>query len=339
MSGRIRERGFLRRLWWDEDPGADIFRTTFSQPLGTNLEPGEVRGYYIDLSIKSGAPTWPPWWLRRDAPVWWVAVAQFGLGCHERYLSGEGGQWLEAAVRAGDELLAKQHSDSGPRDGAWLHEFPFPHTFQLQVPWASAIAQGEGASLLVRLADLTGEDRYAEAALRALAPMRVSSGDGGLAAELEGGYFPEEYPTAPPSHVLNGGIFGLWGCHDVAVGLGDVEARDLFEAGVATLEANLHRYDTGYWSRYDLFPHPVMNIASAAYHELHVDQLKATAMLSGSEALAAGAARFEAYRHSRMAAARAFARKVAFRLAVPRNPLLSRRRREQSHTSRPSGLT
>ena len=45
-----------------------------------------------------------------------------------------------------------------------------------------------------------------------------------------------------------------------------IEARRLFEEGVTTLARNLHRWDTGQWSRYDLFPHPVPNVASPAYH-------------------------------------------------------------------------
>ena len=86
--------------------------------------------------------------------------------------------------------------------------------------------------------------------------------------------FPEEFPTDPPSLVLNGGIFALWGDYDIWIGLGDADARKRFEDGVETLARNVHRWDTGYWSRYDLYPHRIVNLASPWYHTLHICQIK-----------------------------------------------------------------
>ena len=61
--------------------------------------------------------------------------------------------------------------------------------------------------------------------------MRLPVADGGVAAELDGGYFPEEYPSIPHSYVLNGALFALWGLHDVAVALDDPAARELLDDG------------------------------------------------------------------------------------------------------------
>jgi hypothetical protein len=186
------------------------------------------------------------------------------------------------------------------------------------------MAQGEGASLLVRLHAETGDGRYAEAARRALRPMRVPSTDGGAWAPLDGRAFPEEYPTDPPSFVLNGAIFALWGFRDVAVGLGDGDAAGAFEAGVDTLAASIDRWDTGSWSRYDLHPHRVVNVASAAYHELHVTQLEAMNALVARPELAAAAERFARYAASPALRARALAQKALFRAAEPRSALAAR---------------
>jgi hypothetical protein len=166
------------------------------------------------------------------------------------------------------------------------------------------MAQGQGASLLVRLHAASGEDRYAEAAARALPPMP--------AAQLpDGSSFPQEYPTEPASHVLNGGIFAMWGVHDAG------DARG-FESAVDTLARNVQRWDTGRWSLYDLYPHPIRNWASAAYHELHAAQLRATHALAPRAELQEAADRFESYASSRAAQVRAFAHKAAFRVRVPR---------------------
>ena len=193
----------------------------FSLQLGEFIEVGGVRGYYIDLRMKAQDPGWAPAWVRPGEE--YVDTCQWGLGSYERYLAGHGRRWLEEAVACGEYLLANQERN-GPSVGGWRHSKPFPHTFPLRPGWVSAMAQGQGASLFVRLHDETEEDRFADAALRALLPLRVPSAEGGASAELHGHPFPEEYPTTPPSFVLNGGIFALWGLYDVWRGLGDDEA-------------------------------------------------------------------------------------------------------------------
>ena len=139
------------------------------------------------------------------------------------------------------------------------------------------------------------------------------------------GPFYEEYPTRPPSFVLNGGLFALFGAYDVAAGLDDLAAQRTFAEGVEALAANLGRWDTGRWSRYDLFPHPVVNLATPRYHQLHVAQLRALQLLAPDARIDAVADRFERYAESPLKRGEALARKVAFRLLV-RKPLRHRRR-------------
>ena len=297
---------------------------SFDMPVGEHWR-GEdrLRGYYIDFRNKCEEPVWPPFWLggRRE---YHVATVQWGLGAFEHYLYGEGEAWLEAARGAAQTLLEAQHS-GGPRDGGWTHENPLQHSYWLAPGWISAISQGEGASLMARLYLETGDERYAEAARRALAPMNVPVADGGTLADLEGAPFVEEYPTAIPSCVLNGAMFGVWGFYDVGRALGDAEATGRFETLVDALAENLWRYDTGFWSRYELYPHPVSNVATPAYHALHIKQLRVLDELSSRPQLAPMAERFEEYRASSLRRRRALAQKIAFRLLVPRNQLLARR--------------
>lgn len=310
----------LRRLWRPEPEGPSLLSTarSFRAPVGAHIRPTEVGGYYVDFRFKAPLARFPDQWAQAGGKVLYVAIAQWGLGAYERLLAGDGEEWLAAAVRAGDHLVAEQRV-GGAQDGGWLHTRPLGHTFDLRPPWLSAMAQGEGASLLVRLHRESGDERYAEAAIRAMEPMKRASSDGGVQARLAGGPFLEEYPTAPPSFVLNGGIFALWGCRDVGIGLADRAAGELWQQGIATLAQNLDRFDTGYWSRYDLYPHPKVNVASSAYHQLHIDQLRATSLITSDHRLEATASRFERYAASRLNFARAFRRKVLFRVLVPRS--------------------
>ncbi len=304
-------------------PGFFSSARTLSLPVGSRVRPDRLGGYYIDFSVKAGTPRWPPEWLEPSEHAH-VVAAQWGLGCYERYLGGEGEAWLTAAIDTAEHLLREQER-GGPRDGGWSHHKAKNHTYRLKPPWLSAMAQGEGASLLVRAHAATKDDRFADAAHRALGSLAVPIAEGGLRARLGAGFFLEEYPTDPPSHVLNGGIFALWGYHDVALGLGDEVARREFERGVDTLAQNVGRWDTGSWSRYDLFPRRVDNVASSAYHLLHINQLLAMQLIAPSPELAAAAARFEGYLRSRPHRILAFARKALFRALVPRNRLLAHR--------------
>jgi hypothetical protein len=176
---------------------------------GTRIAPDRVAGYYIDLRLKAHVAQWPPSWLERPQ-LPHVAVCQWGLGAYEHYIAGDGERWLTAAIDAGRYLIDSQTCGDS-QDGGWRHDFPTTHTFQLVPPWLSGMAQGQGASLLTRLYLETKEDQFAEAALRALRPLSVPTEEGGVNARLDGGSFAEEYPTHPPSFVLNGAFFALWG--------------------------------------------------------------------------------------------------------------------------------
>ena len=140
----------------------------------------------------------------------------------------------------------------------------------------------------------------------------------------------QEYPTEPPAHVLNGWVSALWGLYDVSlahskgqVNIGDdvvSGCRTAFERGVEALAARISHYDTALgWSRYDLFPHRIVHVASPFYHRLHIEQLRAMARLCpGIPTLAAFAARWEMSAHRPISRAVALARKVAFRMLEPR---------------------
>lgn len=304
---------------------ASFLSTVESFPLtvGRQVARDRVAGYHIDMSSKAAAPRWPPGWPYPPGAQPYDELAQMALGSHERYLGGQGEPWLVFARQVGDFMVANQ-TVGGQRDGGWIHTYDLGHTFPLRPPSLSAMVQGQGASLLVRLHAQTGDERYGEAASRALKPLAVPTAAGGVRAMLDGLPFPEEYPTRPASFVLNGAIFAIWGYYDVGVGLGDELSMASFRESVDMLSANIQRWDTGHWSRYDLFPHPVPNVSSFAYHALHINQLRAMHRLADRPELTAAIGSFERYSDSRAAHARAFAGKALFRLAVPRSRRLAR---------------
>jgi len=241
-----------------------------------------------------------------------VFVLQFGLGA----LQMRDPAWLGNVARVADWVEREQ--DAG---GLLAYRFAFPHTFPLEPPWFSSMAQGEAGSFLVRAAQVLDRPHLVELAGRAVVPLlRESSG---LIVRTPEGPALEEYPTATPSFVLNGWITSLFGLYDVAHAPVDPplarEAAAAFAAGVDAVAARigLYRLALG-WSRYDLYPHPLVNVASPSYHRLHIGHLGTLNALAPRPEFAAPLREWE--RASRSPAARTLAvtRKVAFRLVRPR---------------------
>src|SRR3954454_924197 len=233
-----------------------------------------------------------------------VTVAQLGLAALDRRDEDDGWRRLAADAQAALEAAMED-------DGSIPYRFAMPHTYALEPPWVSAMAQGQAVSLFLRLGDRP------ELGYRALRPLLEPP----LLVETPEGPVLQEYPTSPPAHVLNGWIFALFGLYDASVfeSSGRAEQAGVaFERGAATVAARLRRYETlGGWSRYDLYPHRLTHVASPFYHALHVELLVALARLAPDRRIEAAAERFGAV--SSWAKAVGITRKVLFRIAVPRS--------------------
>ncbi|MDY0341353.1 MAG: D-glucuronyl C5-epimerase family protein, partial [Coriobacteriia bacterium] len=138
-----------------------------------------------------------------------ITTAQYALGLYEEYLVDGEVSAREAFLTQADWLVSIQSDDGG-----FYFEFDLPSR-ALKAPWLSAMAQGEGMSVLVRAYYETDDERYLEAAELALRPLRLPIADGGLMHTDETGVWLEEYPTDPPAHVLNGAIFTVFGLRDL----------------------------------------------------------------------------------------------------------------------------
>ena len=84
----------------------------------------------------------------------------------------------------------------------------------------------------------------------------------------------EEYIVSPPTHILNGFIWALWGVYDYFLATQDDVAHDLCARGVRTLQHNLDSYDLGFWSLYEQSGTRLPMVASRFYHRLHIVQLR-----------------------------------------------------------------
>ena len=254
-----------------------------------------------------------------------IAISQYGLARFNRWVQTRAPEdekaWLAAAT-----WLERQLTPNRAGVHVWMHEFNWPYRELLQAPWYSGLAQGCGVSLLVRAADATGDWRFAKTAHCAFKSFYLGIDAGGvISKDKTGQTWIEEYIVDPPSHILNGFIWALWGVYDYARFTNSVPAKDLFYSCCATLQSTLANYDTGRWSLYELpvegprslatlpWSSPQM-LASRYYHQLHIVQLRVLHRMTGAAVFQVFADRWQRYLESPVNRTRALMEKAAFKL-------------------------
>jgi heparosan-N-sulfate-glucuronate 5-epimerase len=244
-----------------------------------------------------------------------IAIAQWGLGNFNLFRRTGGSRLGRKFILASDWLCQNLRPNTHGID-VWSHNFDWEYRQTLKAPWYSGLAQGQGISLLVRAHHETGDPKYMQSAKFAFRSFLVNTDAGGVTfTDDAGDIWFEEYVVSPPTHILNGFIWAAWGVYDYFLATGSHEAVRLFASAVKTLQANLHRYDLGFWSLYEQSGTRLPMIASPFYHKLHVTQLRIMHKITREEFFRENADRWEKYARSRSKRTRALCYKGAFKLA------------------------
>lgn len=243
-----------------------------------------------------------------------IATAQWGLGNYNLFARAGDEGAKRKFLAAADWLCA--HLEPNPSGiHVWNHHFDWEYRNRLKAPWYSALAQGQGISLLVRAHKETGLDKYRNSAARAFEAFLAPIAGGGVTlTDAHGNLWFEEYIVTPATHILNGFIWAAWGVHDYFLATNDHRARRLFESAIETLCANLHRYDLGFWSLYEQSGTILHMVASPFYHRLHIVQLRILHRMTGVGTFAQFADKWETYTGSRSKRTRALCYKGVFKL-------------------------
>jgi heparosan-N-sulfate-glucuronate 5-epimerase len=290
--------------------------------LNPNLSTTELGEYYMVFSAKADYPgTYdnqgvPILDYHGDIGVQYnpIAIAQWGLGNYNLYRRGNDPSRKQKFLNSADWLLRNLETNAHGLS-VWQHHFDWEYRDTLRAPWYSALAQGQGISLLLRAHRETGNADYADAARRAFIALQTPISGGGVAfTDANGDVWLEEYLVDPPTHILNGFIWAAWGVYDYALATGDTTARALFSQAVETLRRNLRSYDIGFWSLYEQSGTRLKMVASPFYHQLHIVQLRVMQSLTGEAFFAEYADRWERYARNRIHRARAICYKSLFKL-------------------------
>ncbi|MGB3391034.1 MAG: D-glucuronyl C5-epimerase family protein [Pseudaminobacter sp.] len=275
---------------WIKNPGT-VAKYRKHDPVGPYLQPSDPS----PCRTNERRP------VDEDGTPWFVdkvgqhrhplSAAQCGLSAYNWMIAGGDGAEI---VQANADLLISLQDESG----AFRYPFAWKHHLlddAWQPGWASAMAQGEGLSLLVRAWHITKDEKYLVAGRKALDYLLTPVANGGVTTtltdidpSLHRYRFYEEYPTQPASYTLNGFMFTLFGLYDwskaAPVEFGQQEAELAFSEGVKTLSRILPYYDLGNITAYDLgyITHPDARVlARASYHVIHVRQLDLLFRLTG----------------------------------------------------------
>lgn len=273
-----------------------------NQGIGKSFIPGKLSGYFNNLTEK--VIKQPELLQSNDLPFlttekgeriqFPVAIFQYGLGAYDLYLQTNNSIYLNKFTQSVEWAMQTQ-KDSG----AWCNfYYVYPDN-----PYG-AMCQGEAASLLVRMYNHSRDAQYLEAAIKAVNFMLMSVNQGGTSIYEDDSIILLEYTHLQP--VLNGWIFALFGLYDVFLVTNREEIKIALDKTIHALKKYLSRFDTGYWSYYDLDK----KIASPFYHNLHIAQLEALYGITNDSQFIQYYEKFKRYKGNYLGMTYAFIRKA-----------------------------
>jgi heparosan-N-sulfate-glucuronate 5-epimerase len=179
----------------------------------------------------------------------------------------------EYFLNSADWLVNNETIKEGGRYSLWEYNFPWMFYGGIDPPYASALAQAEGAELLAKAYLVTNDERYLQAAHRAAGAFLVDYDGGGVASLEDDGASVFLHVIAKPGfkkvYVLNGhtgALLHLWSYYKMT---NDTAAKDVLDKGMNYLKNHLAEFDCGDWSYYDKMGTRAME----GYHRGQIKQL------------------------------------------------------------------
>ena len=247
-----------------------------NQDIGKHFSKNELCGYYNNMKEK--VTKMPELLHSSELPklnleggkftVFPVAIFQYGLGCYDLYLETHEECYIKKYMQCVEWAIENQD-----KKGRWNN---FSH-YSPEYPYGS-MAQGEGASLLLRAYKHTKDSSFIEASKKAIDFMLLPIEKGGTAKYVNNDIYLMEYTFK--GMVLNGSIFSWWGLYDYVLTTKDTGIyKQAMDDTLKSLIKVLPNYKGLYWSIYS----EDGLIASPFYHNLHIAQMQAMYQLTGED--------------------------------------------------------
>ncbi|TMM26793.1 MAG: hypothetical protein E6F97_00875, partial [Actinobacteria bacterium] len=232
-----------------------------------------------------------------------LLIARYGIAMLHTYRITHKAPHLERAEVNANWLI----NNAVSRDGALYFPYRFKYPLfgnprdLMRSPWFSSLAQGEALMLFTRLYAVTGDQSWRTAADSTFATFvnRQSSKQPWVIPwtvfvdhwNHRRYLWLEEYPKHPPTQVLNGDMYALFGVWEYALASGSDAAMAVFDGAATTIRHQVGRFRVrGGISYYSLRVHAQYN----SYHCIVVGQLKLLARMTGDPWFAKKGRRFGA---------------------------------------------
>lgn len=225
QHGASEETNIINGLWDYENPS--VIGGPIYSPFIVAMQAIEGGPYFKNVADGNDYIGTDPFWSQYT----WVNAENA-----EKLIKKEPAyQWLrENAKTVGDSLV-------------WTFDFPNAYNDLVQeAGWQSAFSQRYviDAFLAIDDRDMVRKAAYAYG---------YTTDQGGISSVgRDGSLWFEEVPNN--SHILNAHMASLVALSSANELLQDARIQDLYDRGLAALRENLYRYDTGYWTKYDMNP-------------------------------------------------------------------------------------
>lgn len=273
------------------------------QDVGKCYSFDSIKGYYNDLTnkvlkdkkhIKSEDVFYYTVKNKKNCVVG-IDIFQYGIATYDLYLMNYQSELMLTKFAN----YVKWAMNNQLNNGCWnAVEFRYK-----EYPY-SAMAQGEGASLLIRGYVQFGDKRMLECAKKALDFMLLDIDNGGCSKETEHDLIFYEFIKKP--YVYNGWIFAMFGLLDYYILTKDSFYKEKLDKTIDTFKRIIPKMDNGYWSMYCNDE----TIASPFYHELHIALLKVLYAYTLDDIFDVYIKKFEKYQKSFVKRSKAFWKKA-----------------------------
>lgn len=273
-----------------------------NQNLGKYFQKEIIKGYYNNMMEKVLLA--PDYVDTIDMPslrtekggifLFPVGIFQYAFGLLDLFYETNDKRYIDKFKQCADWAVDHQEES-----GAWDNfSYYYPNN-----PYG-AMAQGEGISLLIRAYSIYHEEKYLDAAKKAIDFMLMDVKKGGCTSYENSDVILLEYPHRKA--VMNGWIFAWWGLYDYVQVAKDETCKNLLNTSCESLIKHLPLFKNAYWSVYDL----EQRMASPFYHNLHIAQMQAMYQLTGKEVFNEYAKRWVRQQKNPLCKGLAFVKKV-----------------------------
>lgn len=208
-----------------------------------------------------------------------INIIQYGFMLHADWLESKDERKLDLLLNCMETLESLKEEDANYC--IWWHKYPH-RRYGLKPPWASAMAQGEAISLYLRMYQATGKNMWLISAKKTFTFFEMDVAEGGVKrTDKNGRIWLEEFPSDPPSYVLNGFIYAVFGMYDLFRVTGKQNVKEFIDKCLDSLKYYLPHFSLWYWSLYDLRKKELVRY----YYQknVHVPQMEVLYELTGDE--------------------------------------------------------